>query len=142
MISIDWTIILQFVNFLVLMAVLNALLYRPLRKVLAQRKEKIDASHQRAKDLEAQIEEKMTRYQEQLQAAKIKGSQERAAMRSAATAEEAKLIGAAREEAAQRLLLLKGKVAEEAAVAEKTLRAETEGIAGSIAAKVLGRALA
>ncbi|MBW6510818.1 MAG: ATP synthase F0 subunit B [Desulfuromonadaceae bacterium] len=142
MISIDWTIILQFVNFLVLMAVLNALLYRPLRKVLAQRKEKIDGSHQRAKDLEAQIEEKMTRYQEQLQAAKVKGSQERAEMRSAATAEEAKLIGAAREEAAQRLLVLKGKVAEEAAVAEKTLRAETEGIAGSIAAKVLGRALA
>jgi len=141
-ISIDWTIILQFVNFLVLMAVLNALLYRPLRKVLAQRKEKIDGSHQRAKDLEAQIEEKMTRYQEQLQAAKVKGSQERAEMRSAATAEEAKLIGAAREEAAQRLLVLKGKVAEEAAVAEKTLRAETEGIAGSIAAKVLGRALA
>lgn len=142
MISIDWTIILQFVNFLVLMAVLNALLYRPLRKVLAQRKEKIDGSHQRAKDLEAQIEEKMTRYQEQLQAAKVKGAQERAEMRSAATAEEAKLIGTARDEAARRLLELKGKVAEEAAVAEKTLRAETEGIAGSIAAKVLGRALA
>lgn len=142
MINVDWTMILQFVNFLVLMAVLNVLLYRPLRNVLAQRKEKIDGSHQRAKDLETQIEEKMTRYQEQLQDAKMKGSQERAEMRSAATAEEAKIVGAAREEAGQRLQELKAKVAEEAAAAETTLKTGTAALAGSIASKVLGRTLA
>ena len=83
MINIDVTILIQFLNFLILMAVLNYLLFRPLRAIMQQRKETIEGSNQTAKDLEGAIEEKMTRYQDQLQEAKLKGSQERAAMRPA-----------------------------------------------------------
>ena len=59
MISLDWTLGLQFVNFFILLIILNKFLYRPLLKVMAERRETVAGSHRRAKSLEAEIEEKM-----------------------------------------------------------------------------------
>ena len=141
MINIDVTILIQFLNFLILMVVLNYLLFRPLRAILQQRKETIDGSYQTAKDLEGAIEEKMTRYQDQLQEAKLKGSQERAAMRQAAGAEEARILGAAHAAAATHVQGIRDQVSVEAKAASEQLKGETETIASEIATKVLGRAL-
>ena len=139
--SFDWTIILQFVNFIVLMAVLNAILYRPMRNMLKHRKETIAGSHERAGDLESQIDEKMARYEEKLQQAKLQGNQEKNKLRQAAAGEEAKILGQAREEANERLQVVKDKVAGEADTAGKKLQAEAETLGADIAVKILGRAL-
>lgn len=141
MINIDVTILIQFVNFLILMAVLNLLLYRPLRAIMQKRKEKIEGSYQAAKDLEGSIEEKMARYQEQLQDAKLKGNQERGTMRQAAAEEEARLLSAAHETASAHVQKIREQVSQEAKAASAQLKSETEAIAGEIATKVLGRAL-
>jgi len=140
-IKVDWTIWLQFVNFFVLMAVLNFLLYRPLRDILNRRRETIDGSYAKAKELEAQINEKMERYQEQLQTAKLKGNEERAELRKAASGEEADILGKAHSRAAEQLQEIKKKVAGEADAAAKMLKKETEALATQIASKVLGRTL-
>lgn len=141
MIKIDVTILIQFVNFLILLAALNYLLYRPLRAMLQQRKEKIDGALQNAKELEGQIEEKMKRYQDQLQDAKLKGSQERAAMRQAAGEEEARILSEAHASAGQHIQSVREQVNAEARAASEQLKQQTEALAGDIAAKVLGRAL-
>jgi F-type H+-transporting ATPase subunit b len=140
-IKVDWTIWLQFVNFFVLMAVLNFLLYRPLRDILNRRRETIDGSYAKAKELEAQINEKMERYQEQLQTAKLKGNEERAELRKAASGEEAEILGKAHSRAAEQLQEIKKKVAGEADAAAKMLKKETVALATQIASKVLGRTL-
>ena len=44
-----------------------------MRNILKQRKETIDGSHERANELEAQIDEKMARYEAKLQEAKLQG---------------------------------------------------------------------
>ena len=139
--SFDWTIILQFVNFIVLMAVLNAILYRPMRNMLKHRKETIDGSHERAHELEAQIDEKMARYEEKLQQAKLQGNQEKNQLRQAAAGEEASILGAARDEATEKLQAVKDRVAGEAVAAGKKLKADAESLASDIATKILGRAL-
>jgi F-type H+-transporting ATPase subunit b len=139
--SFDWTIILQFVNFIVLMAVLNAILYRPMRNMLKHRKETIAGSHERADELESQIDEKMARYEEKLQQAKLQGNQEKNKLRQAAADEEVKILGQAREEATDRLQVVKDKVAGEADTAGKKLQAEAETLGADIAVKILGRAL-
>lgn len=141
MISLDWTLGLQFVNFFILLIVLNKMLYRPLLKVIAERREAIDGSHARAKDLEAGIEEKMQRYQQQLSEAKKVANDERNKLKKAAGEEEAVLLADAHGKATARLLAIKTKVAEEAADASKTLKNEAETLAGQIATKVLGREL-
>jgi F-type H+-transporting ATPase subunit b len=140
-ISIDWTLGLQFINFVVLMLALNVILYRPLRRVMQQRKETVDGSYRKAKSLEGAIDEKMAHYQEQLQQAKLKGNQEKNELRSQAHAEEGAILSAARATATDYMDSIKVKVASEADRARQALKAETEALAGQIASKVLGRGL-
>jgi len=140
-IKIDWTILLQAANFMVLMLVLNSVLYRPLRNQLNRRRESIDGAHGRARELDAQISEKMSRYQEQLHQAKLKGNEEKAALRSAAAREEAEVLASAHESASNQLQLIKSRVQAEAEEARRSLRAESDILAAQVATKVLGRAL-
>jgi F-type H+-transporting ATPase subunit b len=140
-IKVDWTLWLQFVNFFVLMVVLNYILYRPLRNMLRQRRQTIDGSYARVKELENQINEKMERYQEQLQSAKIKGNVERADIRKSAAAEEFEILGLAHTKATNQLREIKSKVAGEVEVAGKVLKKEANTLAAQIATKVLGRKL-
>ncbi len=142
MISLDWTLGLQFVNFIILLIILNKLLYRPLQKVLAERREAIDGSHARAKSLETDIEEKMQRYQEQLSAAKLVANDERNALKKAAAEEEAKILAEAHGKATARLQKIKEQVAEEADAASKTLKSKAEALSEEIATKILGRKVA
>ena len=141
MISLDWTLGLQFVHFIILLLVLNKLLYRPLQKVLAERREAIDGDHAQAQALEVGIEEKLQRYQQQLSEAKQLANEERNKLKKAAGEEEAALLAVAQGKATARLLVIKSKVAEEAADASKTLKGQAEALAGQIATKVLGREL-
>lgn len=142
MINLDWTLILQFVNFLVLLIILNKLLYRPLLGILEQRRETIDGSHEKAASLQGEIEEKMARYQAQLSDAKAAASAERSKLKQAAVSEETKIMGEAQQKASVRLQAIKDQVAAEATEAGKTLKAEAKDLAGQIATKVLGRELA
>lgn len=139
MIEINWTIGLQFLNFFVLLLLLNVLLYRPLRGVLEKRKATVDGGHARARELKEQIAEKMARYQDQLQQAKIKGNEEKTALRTAAAKEEAEILADARAAAGVRLQAIREQVQAEAAQAGQQLRAQTSALAAQVASKVLGR---
>ncbi len=142
MISVDWTLGLQFLNFIILLIVLNKLLYQPLTKIITQRREKVEGSYARAKSLEADIDEKMERYQKQLSDAKVLANEERNKLKKAASEEEATLLSEAHGKATTRLRAIKDQVAGEAEEASKTLKSEAESLAGQIATKVLGRKLA
>lgn len=141
MIKLDWTLFLQFANFMILLAVLNVLLYKPLRAVLAARKATIDGDLAKARAMDEQIQAQVAEYEAKLQEARQRGSQERSALRQAAMTEEARLLGAANEKASQRLQTLKEQIAGEAEAARQGLRGETETLAREIAGKVLGRSL-
>ncbi len=142
MISLDWTLGLQFINFIVLLLVLNKLLYRPLLEVIAKRRGIIAGDHARAKDLEADIDDKMQRYQQQLSDAKTAANKERNSLKQAANKEEAVILAEANGKANDRLQVIKAKVAKEAGAASKTLNSEAKNLAAQIATKILGRDLA
>jgi F-type H+-transporting ATPase subunit b len=138
-IKLDWTLLLQFANFMILLVVLNVLLFKPLRAALASRKATIDGDLAWSRSLDEQIHAQVAEYEAKLQEARQRGSQERMALRQAAQSEEARLLGAANETASQRLQALKEQVAGEAETARQGLRGETEVLARQIAGKVLGR---
>ena len=141
MISVNWTLGLQIFNFLLLLFILNTVLYRPLRAVLAKRKETIEGDHVRARGLQEQIDEKMASYQERLQAARVKGNEERTVLRAAASKDEAEILGAARLVATKKLQQLKVRVAAEADAARIVLRSDVDVLAAQVASRILGRAL-
>lgn len=141
MIKLDWTLFLQFANFVILMAVLNALLFKPLRAALQARREAIEGSKAKVQDIDEQVQAQIARYEAQLQEARQQGGQERAALRKAAQEEEARILGAANQTSAEKLQSIKDQIQEEAGAARQALRNETEALAKEIAGKVLGRAV-
>lgn len=141
MIKLDWTLLLQFANFMILMAVLNALLFKPLRAALKARKETIEGSRAKVQDIDEQVQAQIARYEAQLQEARLQGGQERAALRKTAQEEEARILGGANQKSAEKLQVIKEQIQEEASVARQALRDETEALAKNIAGKVLGRAI-
>ena len=141
MIELDGTLVLQFVNFMILMVVLNALLFKPLRAALKARKETIEGSKAKVQDIDEQVQAQVARYEAQLQEARQQGSQERSALRKTGQEEEVRILGEANRSAAERLQTITAQIQEEANSARQALRGETEALAKEIAGKVLGRAV-
>jgi F-type H+-transporting ATPase subunit b len=140
-ISLNITFIFQLVNFLLLMMVLNYLLYRPIRKILADRAAEIAGGHEKAAEVDRDVQEKMALYETRLREAKTKASEERGVMKRDALAEESVILDNARKEATDSMNLLKGQVAKEAASAREFLREQTRSLSLEICEKVLGRRL-
>lgn len=141
MISLDLAFVIQFVNFLVLMLVLNIFLFKPIRKVMADRKAQIDGARERAAAVDKDVQEKMALYEARLREIKAKANAERDALRSDALREEAAVIEKARKEAADSLSSIKSRVAKEAADAKEFLTVQARSLSLDICEKVLGRSL-
>lgn len=141
MISIDWSVLIQIINFLFLIWILNLVLYKPIRNIIIQRKEKVSG-------LEAAIEEAETNAALQDQAfasgikeARARGLKQKEMLLQAASDEEAELIGKINEKAQAELAKMREQFAREADGAREMLMKEVEEFAGSISEKILGRAV-
>lgn len=139
MLTFDYSLLIQFATYVVLLYLLNLLLYRPLRDLMERRRETIQGSHKRADQLEGQINEKMARYQEQLERAKQEAAAERAALKAEATKSETEQLSAARQDATAKLQTIRAQVAAEAEAARAKLEGEIRDHALNIAARILGR---
>ncbi len=141
MINLDLAFVFQLVNFLVLVLILNVFLYKPIRKVLADRAEQVSGAKAKAAEVDQDVQEKMALYEARLREVKGKAADERAAMIKEAQAEESALVGKARGEAAETLTAIKNRVAKEAADAKVLLREQAQSLSLEICEKVLGRSL-
>lgn len=141
MIKIDIVFLFQAVNFLLLMFLLNILLYRPIRKVLADRDAEIAASREKTASVDREVQEKMLRYEQKLREIKAAANEERHRLIGEARSEESRVIGAAREESSQAMAALQGVIQKEAREAETFLRSQAESLSRVISEKVLGRSL-
>jgi F-type H+-transporting ATPase subunit b len=124
-----------------LMLVLNILLYKPMRRILADRAAEIAGGHAKAVEVDRDVQDKMAQYEARLREAKTKASDERGILKKAALAEEAVILDQARKEAGDSVKALKVRVAKEAADAREFLREQTRSLSLEICEKVLGRRL-
>lgn len=141
MINLDLAFVFQLVNFLVLVLILNVFLYKPIRKILADRAEQISGAKAKAAEVDREVQEKVALYEARLREVKAQAGGERAAMIKEAQAEEASLVERARLEAADSLTAIKNRVAKEAADAKMLLREQARALSLEICEKVLGRSL-
>lgn len=141
MINIDLAVVIQLVNFLVLMLVLNIFLYKPVRKVLAERQGRIAEAKSRAEGVDQDVQQKMDEYESRLKAMKSGAADERGALVKEAQAEESAILEAARKEAGETLSAIKARVAKESADARVLLQEQARALSVDICEKVLGRSL-
>lgn len=137
----DWTTTIQIANFLFLIWVLNLILYRPIRKVLLQRKDKITGLEQSIRAASDDVLDKEAAYASGIKEARAKGMQAKEELLSAAADEERQIIEKINEKAQAELARVREKVAREADDARASLMQEIDGFAAAIGQKILGRAI-
>ena len=141
MIELNLAFFVQVVNFGILVLVLNIFLYKPLRKVLAERRQVIDGAREKAAAVDLEVQEKMALYEVRLRDAKAEAAGRRAESLKQAQAEETTLLEKARAEATASLGTIRDRVAKEAADARVLLKQQAELLSGDICEKILGRSL-
>lgn len=141
MVDINMTLVAQVINFLILVAILTKVAYKPLMKILEQRRSAIEGSIAEAQAVREEAEEMKAQYKAQLAEARAEAQaivakaertakESRDAILAEAKREQARMLQAAREEIA---------LERQRAVAE--LRREVVTLSTLAAAKVLAENL-
>jgi F-type H+-transporting ATPase subunit b len=137
----DWTLLLQIVNFIVLIMVLNAVLYKPIRNILIERQKTINQFEKDIDALQEGAAENDQTFQSTISQAKTKGLREKEAMKEAGEEEEKRLINELQEKAQADLETVRAQIAQDAGAAREKLKAQAEAFSVSIAEKILGRSV-
>jgi F-type H+-transporting ATPase subunit b len=140
-IELNLAFFVQVVNFGILVLVLNIFLYKPIRKVLADRRQVVDGAREKAAAVDLEVQEKMALYEVRLRDAKAVATERRAESIKQAQAEETSVLEKARAEAAASLGTIRDRVAIEAADARILLKQQAELLSIDISEKILGRSL-
>ena len=141
MISLDSTIFIQIVNFLLLIVILNILLYKPILSIIDQRKKRLEASDDEIKGLNATVDQKAAEYEEKLRQAKQKALEEKNGILKEAADQAKEIIEARRNKIPAMMSEFQDRVTREVNGARTILKNQSEKISREIAEKVLGRSL-
>jgi F-type H+-transporting ATPase subunit b len=137
----DSSTFIQIINFVFLIWVLNLLLYKPIRKILAQRKEKIDGLELSIETSDKDALEKDEAFSAGIKEARARGFKEKEALMQQATDEEKNIIADINSKAQAELAEIRKKIVSEADVARASLQKEVDDFANQICQKILGRAV-
>jgi len=141
MVSVDWTLGFQIFNFLLLVWVLNKVLYKPIRGVLQQRKEKISGFEDAITENEESVKTKEASFRSGIKDARLKGVKERDALKAEASDEEKRIISEINKKALAELQKVRAKISREAESVRQELQKEAESYSEAICQKILGRAV-
>ncbi|WP_319526642.1 ATP synthase F0 subunit B [uncultured Desulfosarcina sp.] len=139
MVSVDGSLLVQMVNFLLLIWILNMVLYKPIRKILLERKAKVDGMQSTIDGSAEQVKAKEDAYAEGIRQARASGQKEKEALMQAAAEEEKAIIGKINESAQAELKQVKEKIAQEVGAVKAALEEEVDAFADAIGKKILGR---
>jgi len=137
----DGSIIIQIVNFLFTIWVLNVLLYRPIRKVLTRRKEKVDGLELAIETSNKDVREKDGAFADGIKEARARGFKEKDALLQQAADEEKSIIADINHKAQAELTQIREQIKKDAGVARESLQSEIDDFANQISQKILGRAV-
>ena len=135
------TVLVHLVMFLAMVAALNALLFKPLLRVMDERENRVSGNRSAAEAANRDLEAMKSSYLEKLELTRKQANQERDALRKAAEAEEDKIVRSAREWAGNMVSDLRERIAAEYQGARDQLAASSQDMGRQIAARILGRSI-
>jgi F-type H+-transporting ATPase subunit b len=141
MVSLNGTLFIQIINFLFLIWALNTVLYKPIRRILSQRNEKITGLENGIDQSDQKATEKDLALKSGIRQARENGLKEKEIFENEARSEEMKIIEKINEKARGDLAQIREKIVQEAEEARLTLLKEVDGFAEEISRRILGRAV-
>ena len=137
-VDLDGTIFVQAGIFLLLLLILRGLLFKPWLEARERRVEKIDGAIKAADDLKTKADALGEEYDQRLAAAREQALEVSNDARRKSDAEGAELVGAARQEAGNKLEKSRAELEQEIAKAREALSGRVSSLAQEITTKVLG----
>jgi F-type H+-transporting ATPase subunit b len=142
LIDIDLTAVVQFVLFLLLMAICNKLLFQPYLALRDRRKAGVEGARAEAERMTATADAKLADFEKQLATARDRANEEGRKVRAEAAATERDATEKARTAAQTSIDEATTKMRSDTEAARKELLPQADVIARSIATKLLGREVA
>lgn len=141
MVSVDGSVIIQIINFLLLVWVLNILLYKPIRRIVLERKNKFAGLERKIDTLNGSARDSEDTYTLRLRDARADGLKKKMDLLAIAAEEEKKVIDSINKTAQANLLEVREKIARDTESVRAVLQKEIEIFADAIGEKILGRAV-
>ncbi len=141
MIDLNSTLLVQMVNFLLLILILNFLLYKPVFKIIEKRNKKIEESNEEVSALNKTVEDNMSKYEEKIRSARSEAAAQRDEIKEEGAKQGKEITDKARGEISETIEDFKARLQNETDKARNVLRDQTRAIATEISTKVLGRGI-
>jgi len=140
-VSLDYSLGIQIINFVLLIFILNVLLYKPLLSMIDKRKKQFEESETEVRRLQETVEQKMAAYEEKLRQAKAAATEQKNEIISQGAEEAKAMIEAVRSEIPGLMEQFQIRMEGEIGEARKILTDHSQNLSVEIAEKVLGRSL-
>jgi F-type H+-transporting ATPase subunit b len=140
-VSLDSTILIQMINFLLLIFILNLLLYKPILGIMDKRKKQFQDTEDDIKRINLTIEERMAAYEEKVRLAKMDALNKKNDILKEGSEQAKSLIDAARSEIPGMMEQFHEKINKEVTDAKRILTDQSRKLSVDIAEKVLGRSI-
>jgi F-type H+-transporting ATPase subunit b len=141
MLEINNTLIIQIINFLVLLFLLNIILYKPIRKILGRRQEEMSASEGTIADLTDRSSRLNEELEQNTTAARKDGFKEKEDSKNEGRVEEAKMVQNAVESVGEKVTKSREDTERNMAGLRQSLEKEVSLFSQELAEKVLGRSI-
>jgi len=141
MIDLDWTLVAQLVNFLVLVFLLNMVLFRPIRNSLKERQAKLAAHEADLSGLLEQGQGVNQDIKDRLREARKEALGRKEGLVKEGAQTEASLLEVVKKEVDAEWARVEEKIKKDMAKARETLKKQAQSFAQMLASKILGREL-
>lgn len=139
MISINATLVVQIINFLILIWILNRILFRPIFRIIEEREKSVENSRAEMGRLKTSSEEKIKACEAQIIEARSAATVHKEEIRGQAAVQARQIMEQARTQAQEHISAIQTEVAIEAEQAKADLADFKESIVRLVFAKVMGR---
>jgi F-type H+-transporting ATPase subunit b len=141
MIDINVTLLIQMANFFVLVFLMNLVLYRPIRRIVAQRNQLMADKQAVIDQADVAAQAALREFEEKIHEARNVGRQKLQQSKDAAYQQEKDLLQQAADEAAKQVSQIRQKIKKDIGTARKRLRSQIQAFSIDLAQKILGRAV-
>lgn len=141
LINLDKSIVIQAINFLLLLVILVKLLYKPLLAKMEERAQAIRKSLEEAQAVRAEAQREREEHAVKLQAAHAEAQAIRATALKEAAEEQRRLVDGARAEAARLVETARAELAQDVRRARQDLRQEVSDLAIAVAERLIRKSL-
>ncbi len=141
MIDINLSMLVQLVNFIVLLIVLNFILFKPIRQIMQEREQGISSALEDAKSAQNRMQSLLDNYNASLADSKQKATATYNTLYQQGLDTQRDMISAERSKAGEMLDKARTEIVAAATSARADLKKESERLSQEITSKMLGRAV-